>query len=242
MRTSILALALLAACATFQGKSNEQKSEAATAQERAQQQFSAAAEAQKNAADEQAKAEEADRNVESAQRALAEARAAARGQHAKARQAQAEARRQGQQASDRGLSAQEEASQFQEKGVQQSQQKIDERQQWTEEQQLEGQVLDAQQDRIRVRSGDKKDLTLNVGDNTSVRVDGRLSSPARIQPGDDVRASYQLVDGKARALEIDVTSNRASGDSLQSPPAGTSGQGDRDQPPPPEEQRPEQPR
>ena len=35
---------------------------------------------------------------------------------------------------------------------------------------------------------------------------GSRARSARIKPGSDVRASYKMVDGKAKALQIDVTS------------------------------------
>jgi len=45
-----------------------------------------------------------------------------------------------------------------------------------------------------------------VTDSTAVRVDGRSASLSQIQPGSDVRASYQMVNGQAKALQIDASS------------------------------------
>ncbi|HWT86404.1 MAG TPA: hypothetical protein VN177_11565 [Myxococcales bacterium] len=47
-------------------------------------------------------------------------------------------------------------------------------------------------------------------DSTAVRVNGQLASVSQIQPGSEVRASYQVVDGQPKALVIDATS-KASG-------------------------------
>jgi len=51
---------------------------------------------------------------------------------------------------------------------------------------------------------------LQVTDSTAVRVNGQLASVSQIQPGSEVRASYQVVDGQPKALVIDATS-KASG-------------------------------
>jgi len=51
---------------------------------------------------------------------------------------------------------------------------------------------------------------LQVTDSTAVRVNGQLASVSQVQPGSEVRASYQVVDGHPKALVIDATS-KASG-------------------------------
>ena len=83
-------------------------------------------------------------------------------------------------------------------------------------------MFQASSDQLKVRSGDRE-MALKVNDSTAVTVDGKPSSTAQIQPGSDVRASYQMVDGQATALKIDVTSNMPSMDSSR--PSSSSDQG-----------------
>ena len=205
MRKLIPIFALCGACAMM-GK-NEPKSDAVATQDHAANQFQAAADAQKRASEEQKKADEADRKVEEAQKALAEARAQARGQHSKATQAQDEARQLAQQSSQQGMQAQDRASKLQTSGIKQNEQKVQQNQSWMQEQKLNGQVLTADGSMLKVRTADKKDISLNLSDSTNVKIDGQQAKASQIKPGDDVRASYQMVDGQAKALDIDVQSN-----------------------------------
>jgi hypothetical protein len=66
-------------------------------------------------------------------------------------------------------------------------------------------------------------MSLKLSDSTAVTIDGKPSSPTQIQPGSDVRASYQVVDGQPTALKIDVTSNQPSSSSSSSSGSNTSG-------------------
>jgi hypothetical protein len=87
-------------------------------------------------------------------------------------------------------------------------------QSWTAEQNLSGTVVRKSGDQIRVRTQDQGLMNLDVTDSTAISLDGQKASVDQIQPGEDVRASYQMIDGKAKALTIDVSSN-ANGQNLQ---------------------------
>jgi colicin import membrane protein len=233
----IAAAALAAGCA-MNGQ-EAKKSEAMTAQEQAHQSLQQAADAQKRAADEQAKAEQAQRDVEQAQRQLAEARARLRGQRVRAEQAQADAQRMSEQAAQEAQTQQSQAAQFQQQQNQQSAQLNDSRsQEWTQEQDVQGRVVQASGGQLQLRTDDQKLLRLDLTDSTAVSLDGRSGSASQIQPGSDVRASYQLIDGKARALKIDVTSNGGNLPSQDAQPAQDNSQRNDSIPPPPPPQDP----
>jgi len=208
MRRNIIvgAIALALGCATT--GQQESKSPAVSAQEQAHQSLQAAADSQKKAADEQAKAEKAQKEVEDAQRALADAQAKLRAQRLKAQQAQDEARRLSDESQREAQEQQQQALQLQQQQAQTNSQLNQERlQTWTQEKTLEGTVVRKSGDQIRVRTPDQGMMNLDVTDSTAVSVNGRAGSADQIQPGEDVRASYQMIDGKAKALQIDVTSN-----------------------------------
>ena len=204
----VASLAFLFGCAT--GEKDTKKSETRTVQEQAHQSLQRAAEAQKRAADEQAKVEKLQQEVTQKQKELADAQARLKAQIAKAEQAQhdaQEARRADQETSQ----LQQQASQKQRSETQQIQQLNQEQQQtWTQEKTVSGRVLQAQGDKIEVRTPGQDVLQLQVTDSTAVRVNGQLASVSQIQPGSEVRASYQVVDGQPKALVIDATS-KASG-------------------------------
>lgn len=220
-KTMIPALALTGACAMFKGSNNDQpKSQALSAQDQAAQQFQAAADAQKKAADEQNKAEAADQKVADLQKQLAQAQADARGQHAKAQQAQSEARDLADQAHAQGTQAQERAQKAQVTEQKRDEQMVQQRRStWTKQQTAHGQVLSASGDQVQIRSGDQQ-LNLGLSDSTNIKIDGSQAKATQIQPGDDVRASYQMVDGQAHALELDVTSNNQNSSSQSSSSSG----------------------
>ena len=205
------AVALALGCATT--GQQESKSPALSAQDQAHQSLQAAADAQKRAVDEQRKAEAAQKDVEDAQRALADAQAKLRGQRVKAQQAQDDARRLSEEAQKDASEQQQQALQLQQQDAQQKAALNQDRtQSWTQEQTLEGRVVRKSGNQLRVRTQDQGLMNLDVGDTTAVSFDGRSGSLDQIQPGSDVRASYQMIDGKAKALKIDIVS------STQQPP------------------------
>lgn len=190
-------------CAMLHG--SESKSDTTSAQNAAHDQFQRAADAQKQATEEQQKAEQADREVADAQKALAQAEAKAKGQHAKATEAQANARTQAEQASQQGMQEQQQAtSAMQRESTAQGAQNA-QRESWREQKSISGRVVEASGSNLRVRSsGQAGDVDLLLDDSTALRVDGRAAKTDQIQPGDEVRASYHLIDGKATAVRVDV--------------------------------------
>ena len=221
------AIALAFGCAM--GGQETKKSEAMSAQDQAHQQLQQAADAQKRAADEQAQAEKDQQDVVQAQKALADAQARLRGQRMKARQAQEEARRLSQQATQEASQEQQQALQLQESQSQRNSQLNQSRsQEWTSQKDVQGRVLSASGDELQIRSSDQQLMKLGVTGSTAINGDGRSGTAAQIQPGSDVRASYQMIDGKAKALTIDVTSagqsSQPSEQNVPAPPADQNAQ------------------
>jgi len=209
--TWIAALALATGCAMFGGSSESKKSETRTAQDQATQTLQQAADAQKKAADEQAKVEKLQQEVTQKQKDLADAQARLRAQVAKAEQAQRDAQEANRKAQQQSQQQQKAALQTQQTETQQMRSTNQERlQTWSQEKSVSGRVLNASGDRLEIRTADQNGLGLKVTDSTAVRVDGKTATVNDIRPGADVRASYQVVDGEAKALTIDATS-KASG-------------------------------
>jgi multidrug efflux pump subunit AcrA (membrane-fusion protein) len=207
----VAGLALATGCAMFGGSQESKKSETRTAQEQAHQTLQQAADAQKKAADEQAKVEKLQQEVTQKQKELADAQARLKAQIVKAQQAQRDAEEANRRAQQAAQQQQRAASQTQRTETQQMQSTNQERlQTWTQDKTISGRVLNASGDKIEVRTPDQGALGLKITDSTAVRVNGKTASVAEIPPGADVRASYQVVDGEAKALTIDATS-KASG-------------------------------
>lgn len=207
---SAAALATTGGCAMMHG--SESKSETTSAQNAAHDQFQRAADAQKQATEEQQKAEEADKQVADTQKALAEAEAKAKGQHEKATQAQANAQKLAQEASQQGMQQQQSASSAMQRETTAQGQQVAQRESWRQQKSISGKVVEASGSNLRVRSaGQTDDMNLALDDSTALRVNGRSAKSDQIQPGDEVRASYQMVDGKATAVRVDV--RRSSGSS-----------------------------
>ena len=200
MRNAILlsAAVLLAACATG---GEAKRGELVTAQQKAQASFQSAADAQKRAGDEQAKADQAQRDLTTAEKNVENARIRLRDQRAKAAQAQIEARRLSEMANQESLRAQEQSAIHQQTLAQQA---LEQRTAMME-QTVQGKVVDVQGDELQIWTPQNRDMKLDLS-SSMVRVDGQQSSAAQIKPGSDVRASYKMVDGKAKVLQIDVTS------------------------------------
>lgn len=210
MRKLIVLPAIALAVGCSMGSQETKKSQTVTAQDQAQQQLQAAADAQKKAADEQKQVEADQRNVQQKQKELADAQAVLRGQRVKAQQAQRDAQQLTEQAQQEATTEQREALRYQK---QQAQKTTEENaahvKDWTSEKNVEGRVVQASSDSVSVRTQDQKLMKLDLSDSTAVNLDGHAAKAAEIKPGSDVRASYQLIDGKARALQLDVTSSRS---------------------------------
>lgn len=210
----IAAAGLLAGCAMGGSESRHQQSETVSAQSSAAGSYQAAADAQKRATAEQLAAEKAHQDVIQAQKALADAQARQRGQQARADQAQADAARLAAAATQQAAISQQQAQQNQQIETQQHQQVVEQNQRWTESQSVSGTLVSTGNGQIAVRTDDQQTMNLGIGDSTAVILDGRQASPSQLLPGTDVRASYQMVDGKAQALRI-----RAKSSADQQPPA-----------------------
>jgi colicin import membrane protein len=200
----VAGLALVFGCAM--GGQETKKSEARTAQDQAQQSLQQASDAQKKATDEQAKAEQFQQEVTQKQKELADAQAKLRGQRVKAEQAQRDAGAARKEAQQEAQQQQQQMMQTQKSQTQKSQaQEMRSQQSWTPEQNAQGTVVQAQSDQLQIRTWDQELLKLQVTDSTAVTLNGQTSSVSQLQLGSDVRASYQMVDGKAKALTIDAT-------------------------------------
>jgi hypothetical protein len=203
--TALVAL-VLAGCAHSRAASDEM-TPAQQAQDRAVQAFERAAQAQHNASEEQQKAEELQRQVTDKQRELAEAQANALAQVAKAEQAQREAERLERQTHPQILQAQQQALRLQRTQAQTLRDIHQESlKRWTQTEQVAGTALDSSEDMLRVRSRNHGDLRLRLSSEAAVTVDGKQSSAANIQPGSDVRASYQVIDGQPTAVTVEAKS------------------------------------
>jgi hypothetical protein len=227
--TALSAMALTA-CAHFGGASKE-PSPAQQAQDQAVQALEHAAQAQHNATEEQQKAEELQRQVTQKQRELAEAQANALAQVAKAEQTQREAQRLEQQTHPQILQAQQQALRLQRtealtlRNIHQESLK-----RWTQTQQVSGTAVDASDEVVRLRSRNRGDIRLKLSPETAVTVDGKQSSASNIQPGSDVRASYQVIDGQATAVTLDAKSKyKAKLPKQQNKPGEQNQQGDQEQ-------------
>jgi RNase P/RNase MRP subunit p29 len=89
----------------------------------------------------------------------------------------------------------------------------DSRESWRDQKTVSGRVIEATATTLRVRSSSQGEMDLSLSDRTALRVNGHTAKSEQIQPGDEVRASYQMVDGKPIAVRVDVRSRRSSGSS-----------------------------
>jgi len=204
-RMFFLIPAFALACAT--SSPNQQMSGTRRAQDDAQQQYQSAATAQKHAAEEQQKAEQAEKDVTKAQKALADAQSKLEGQRAKAAQAQRDAGQKGRDAQENGSRMQENATQMQ--GQEARQEKRTEQgndRAWMQTQNVSGAVAAVGANDLTIRSADRGDVKLELSTSTAVNLDGRTAMLADVHPGNQVRASYGVVDGKSTATELVVTS------------------------------------
>ncbi len=207
--------ALALGCAS--GSSNQPKmSEATQTQTQAQQALQRAADAQKRALDEQQKAEQFQQEVMQKQKDLADAQARLTGQRAKAEQAQREAQRLSAEAQQEAQRQQQQAIQLQRQEAQTHQQITQQnQQQWMQPKTVQGKAVTAGKDELLLRAPDQGDLRLKANDSTTVTVDGKSASLDDIRPGEDVRASYQVVDGQPIALVVEAHRSDTSNPSKQ---------------------------
>jgi multidrug efflux pump subunit AcrA (membrane-fusion protein) len=223
---AVLGAAALAAagtgCASL-GGGNQSKSDTRAAQASAGQHFQNAADAQKAAQEEQQKAEKSDQEVAEAQKALAEAQARSSGQHAKAEAAQSTARQLAQGATQQAHQEQQHASTAMQRETSEQQKLQGSRESWRDQKTVSGRVVEASGSTLRLRSSSQGDMNLSLSETTALRVNGQAAKSEQILPGDEVRASYQMVDGKPTAVRIDVRSHRSLGSGSTSTDSSASG-------------------
>ncbi|MGZ6144176.1 MAG: hypothetical protein ACXWLM_12615 [Myxococcales bacterium] len=195
--------AALAACAT---SGEAKQGELVTAQQKAQVTSQTAADAQKVAASEQLKAEQDKRDLTVAQQNQTAAETALREQRSKAEAAQVEARTTAEAAHQQGIRAQTEST-LNQQTLAQQERAATEQQAAKMEQTVQGRVVSLQGNDLLIWTPQSQNMNLDLS-SSMVRVDGQQSSAAQIKPGSDVRASYKMVDGKAKVLQIDVTSQQ----------------------------------
>jgi oligoendopeptidase F len=207
--------ALALGCAT--GSSNEKPtSEAVKTQSQAQAALQRAADGQKRALEEQQKAEQLQQQVVQKQKDLADTQARLSAQRAKAQQAQSDAQRLSAEAQQEGQRQQTQAMQLQQQQVQTNQQQMQQNQQsFMKARNVSGQAVSATKDELLLRSSDQGDVRLKLNDSTSITVDGKMGTGEQIQPGEDVRATYQLIDGQSVAVKIDATSSKSGASSSE---------------------------
>jgi hypothetical protein len=188
-----------------------------------------AADAQKKATEEQAKGEASQKDVEQAQKALADAQAKARAQQVRAQEAQLEAQKLSQQANKSAGELQHEAVKSQRQQKRTNEQAVQKNLASTDPRHASGQILESSGNHVRLRTGSNRNLALDMSDATAVTIDGKPASVSQVQPGSNVRATYQMVDGRAKALSIEVrtrssTPGAPGGNSVESSgnPADTS--------------------
>lgn len=205
---SLGALTLLAACATGreqqtpvaqtappppQVQSREQR--VADAQQESMKAFERARVAQEQANRLQKDAAEAQQRVDDAQRQLAEAE-----------QRLEEARREAQRRSADAITAQQQARQEAERaqGVAAESQRLAldlQRNRLT----VVGELAAIGPDTLIIRGPNPQPLRLGLGERTVVTIGGQRVSAEELIAGTEVRATYQIVEGRPVALEIDAT-------------------------------------
>jgi hypothetical protein len=76
-------------------------------------------------------------------------------------------------------------------------------------QQVEGKIDRASAKEVVIRSTNQPSLTLEVGSDTKVTMDGERATAEQLQPGTDVRAAYQSSGGDThRAVRIEATKQK----------------------------------
>ena len=102
-----------------------------------------------------------------------------------------------------------------------------------------GQLISTSEGQVRVQLGDEAVLPLVVNRSTAVLLDGEAVPASRLTAGEDVRASYQMVGGKATALRIEARSRdaepRQDPGMMQGAPGDQSAPDDKIPPEPPSE-------
>ena len=210
------------------------------AQRQAQEAFEKAQRAQQQAGEQQQAAQRAQTDQEKAAQQAQEAEQRAQTEQQKAQQAQQQAEQQARQAQQQASQAQQQASRaMQQEQMERQQQAQAQRQpspgagamaggattqpqQQTPTQTVSGQLVEASPNEIRVGPATGNEIRLQVNPNTQVTQNGQTASVSDLQPGSQVRASYNVQQGQAVATRIEATSP-SPGTTGQQRPSGTMG-------------------
>jgi TolA-binding protein len=189
--------------------------QARASQQQSEEALRSAQEAQRRASEQQQRAAQADADVRRAQQALTAAQDRARQEQLKAAQLQQQANRATEQASRQAQASQEAAS----TALARESQRVQ-----AGEQTVSGLVSQSGANQLVVRPQGAAPVTLNIGPDTQVRIDGRQASASDIPQGADARVSYQLSGSPAQptATTVNVLSpGRTGAQGAESPaPAG----------------------
>jgi colicin import membrane protein len=209
-------LLAVAGCASQQKQNDLSPSaqQAQTSQQQSQQALARASDAQKQATEQAKKAQDAHRDVAKAQAKLEQSRQELQQAQQRERQEQAKAEQLQQQASQATRQATQQAQQSQQRAAT----ALSTETQRTErgEHTVSGQVVAAAPTQL-VLQASAGQMTLQLDENTKVRIDGRESSASQIVQGEQARVSFQTsTSSRPTATSVEVSSTG------QLPPAGES--------------------
>lgn len=181
-------LTWLAAIALAVGCAHSRQDDYIAQQQQAAQSQQAAADAQQRAIWEQQKANQANQDAASASQDAAQQRQYAVEQNQRAAQAQADASNAQAQASQQSVHLYAAPANAPVIGTAQV---------------IEGQVLNASDDTVTLRTLHSGTVNLAISDQTRITLDGEpVGRASNLTPGEDVRASFQVIDGQPQALHI----------------------------------------
>lgn len=143
---------------------------------------------QREAADAQQRADNAQRQFAEAEQRLEEARRDAQRKSAEAITAQQQARQEAERAQATAAESQRLALDLQRNRIT-----------------VVGELAAIGPDTLIIRGPDPQPLRLGLGERTVVTIGGQRVSPEELIAGSEVRATYQILEGRPVALEIDAT-------------------------------------
>lgn len=195
----------------------EQAQPVAQAQQQSEQALERAEEAQEQALDQREGLTDAREEVAEQRQELREAQQEVQQESQQALEAQREAQRQAELAQQQAQQAREQLAQRQqqlpEPGMGQAQPGAE--QQPGAMLTISGQVVQAQEDLLQVRSQQGESVRLVLNEDTQVFINGQPGEVNAIQQGAQVRASYMPQEGDDAALRVDVMSPAGTGQPQQ---------------------------
>jgi len=212
-------LLAVAGCAGQQKQNDMSPSaqQAQASQQQSQQALAQASEAQKQATEQAKKAQDAHQDVAKAQAKLEQSRQELQQAQQRERQEQARAEQLQQQASQATQQATQQAQQSQQRAATALSTETERTQRG--EHTVSGQVVAAAPTQLVLKASAGQ-MTLQLDENTKVRIDGRESSASQIVQGEQARVSFQTsTSSRPTATSVEVSSTG------QFPPAGGSQEG-----------------